>query len=619
MTRLLRLLFVLLLTLPSTALAQDDEGDTSEEAPRTEGDRPSDDEDKPAEEEAPPTEGAEKDEEATAAPEPGAAKEPAAAEGEEPSDEAKAKAAAAASGAAGQVAKVPLPPNAMQEYLAREDTPKPRVSDFIATMLTFYVGDDNLLAGNADRSPALGMTNAYPELFFEGLNAEKVAVVTETHMVIYAKMPGFLKWVDTEAAFVAEFELARDPDDARLVGRFRDDGSWLKATFWLGDKGSSSNITLTAWPFSADRFRLGYTYDLTWAGDQLWARNQSPVPGVKLATEIVGKGPVKFEAFAGAKSLTQLRADNNETENYWGVMGGLGPRIQLAENIKLQYDVNGGYFTRGTFQQDPHRSVPLVAFGASHRLLFAINEPWLGRSPDTRLMFNDMIDPVFGWLKMRALARVPDFRTRFGLGISLEASTIGQSLIDADNPSNRVIDEAITFGLRSRVRFLRSMRVGLDVIYRDVSFLVLNVPGLTPYVDFATDTVQAPQMFGALWWDWFIESVKLRPRVTFALMQPASFQARPDGAGNRQVQVIREANDYEILPTGTEPFSILTVKASLRWHLSPIFAIAGEVAYVQDFNNTRVVTDPDTGVGVRVLDVKASRQLGLNLLMQAAF
>ena len=85
------------------------------------------------------------------------------------------------------------------------------------------------------------------------------------------------------------------------------------------------------------------------------------------------------------------------------------------------------------------------------------------------------------------------------------------------------------------------------------------------------------------------------------------------------MQVIREANDYEILPTGTEPFSILTVKASLRWHLSPIFAIAGEVAYVQDFNNTRVVTDPDTGVGVRVLDVKASRQLGLNLLMQAAF
>ena len=44
---------------------------------------------------------------------------------------------------------------------------------------------------------------------------------------------------------------ATAPDDARLVGRFRDDGSWLAATFWFGEKGNSSNIKLTAWPFSA--------------------------------------------------------------------------------------------------------------------------------------------------------------------------------------------------------------------------------------------------------------------------------------------------------------------------------------------------------------------------------
>jgi len=606
----LRLLIALLFLLPSLAFAEKgDQGGETKESQGEDDTAPSDEDGevvKKKKVKQKPAEAAEPVEEAEA---------PAEAEEEEEAVETEPEEEAEAPADAPQLGKgLTLPPTTMDEYMAREDAPKPRVSDFIATQLTFYVGDDNLLAGNADRSPALGMANEYPELFFEGLNAEKAKVVTETHMVLYGKMPGFLKFVDTEAAFVAEFELARDPDDSRLVGRFRDDGSWLAATFWFGEKGSSSNLKITAWPFSADRFRLGYTYDLTWAGDRLWTRNQSPVPGAKIALNLG-----VFEAFVGAKSLVQLRADNNEVENYWGVMGGLGPRIQITDNIRLQYDVNGGYFTRGTFQQEPHRSRPVFAFGASHRLLFAINEPRMGRSPDTRLQMNDLEDPVMPWQKVRSLATVPNFQSAFGLGITLEFSTIGSSLIDADDPTVGIVDDAITAAFRGRVRFLRSMRVGLDVVYRDVSFLVLNVPGLTPYVSFATDTIQKPQTYGALWWDWFIEKARLRPGVTFALMQPASFASREDAQGNRQTQVIREANDYEILPAGTAAFSIVSVKASLRWHLSPILALAGEVAYTQDFNNTRVVVDTSTGVGVRQLDTKAARQLGLNLFMQAAF
>ena len=212
-----------------------------------------------------------------------------------------------------------------------------------------------------------------------------------------------------------------------------------------------------------------------------------------------------------------------------------------------------------------------------------------------------------------------------GIGVSVvqsygaEGADPWPGLIDADNPSARVFDDAIAAAFRGRVRFMRNMRVGLDVVYRDVSFLVLNVPGLTPYVSFASETEQASQVFGAIWWDWFIDKLKIRPGVTVALMQPASFKARADASGSRQVQVIREANDYEILPAGTDPFSLIAVKASLRWHLSPILALVGEVAYVQDFNNTRVVTDPNTGVGVRELDQARARQLGLNFFMQAAF
>ena len=113
--------------------------------------------------------------------------------------------------------------------------------------------------------------------------------------------------------------------------------------------------------------------------------------------------------------------------------------------------------------------------------------------------------------------------------------------------------------------------------------------------------------------------LKISPAFVVGLMQPASFSAREDAQGNRQVQVIRQANDYELMPTGTDAFTILSLKASLRWHLSPMLAMAGEVSFTQDYNNTRVRTDPNSGVGVRELDDKTAQQLGLNLFMQAAF
>ena len=62
-----------------------------------------------------------------------------------------------------------------------------------------------------------------------------------------------------------------------------------------------------------------------------------------------------------------------------------------------------------------------------------------------------------------------------------------------------LFDDALTAALSGQVRFLKNMRVGFDMVYRDVSFLVFNVPGLTPYLSFADDTIQKPQIYGALW------------------------------------------------------------------------------------------------------------------------
>jgi hypothetical protein len=491
------------------------------------------------------------------------------------------------------------------------DAAKPvrnRFSDFVRTRLTFYVGDDNLLAGNADRSPSFGIGNQYPELFFEGLNNEKAKVVTETYLVIYGKAPGFLPFLDTEGAFVAELSLSRDPDDGQLIGRFRDKGSWLLATFWLKGRGQGPKVELTAWPFSADRFRLGYTYDLTWGGDKIWARNRGPVPGFKLNVDLE-----RFYAFVGAKSLPRLRADNNEVEQYWGVLGGLGPNIPIGKDDagRLSYDLGGGWFSRGTFQQDPHRATPVVGFGLSHRVMFTWKTR-MGASPDLKQLRNDPD-------RAESITNIPTFDGPFGFGVSAELTTLWQTLIDPADVAATRYDDAITGALTAQVHFLRSMRVGFDLVYRDVSFLVFNVPGLVPYVGFAEGTEQRAQLYGAFWWDAFIDRAKLTPGFIVGLMQPAAFLSAEDDAGNRQLEVIREANDYEIMPEGSEPFTILSLKGSLKWHLSPMMAMVGEIAFTQDYNQSRVITDPGTGVGVREIDEARARQLGLNLMLQAAF
>jgi hypothetical protein len=498
------------------------------------------------------------------------------------------------------------------EWKGPAPEPKParhRFSDFVKTTLTFYIGDDNLLAGNEDRSPNLGMANEYPELFFEGLNSEKQAVVSETHMVLYGQTPGYLPFIDTEAAFVAEFELARDPErNHELVSRFKDDGSYIGLTVYFKRDKTGPSLNLTAWPYSANRFRLGYTYDLTWGGNTIWAGNRSPVPGAKITLDLE-----RFYFFVGAKAMVQIRADNTEAENYWGVLAGLGPNFTFGPDLKFTYDAGAGYFTRGTFQQAPFRSIPLQAYGISQRVQLTLRTR-MGLSPDLKPLSNR---PDDFWVS-RAI--VPEYDGVWGFGVGAEFTTVWQTLIDADAPSTRVADNAITFGGFAQARFAKSMRVGLDVVYRDVDFLVFNVPGYAPYLSFAEGTIQKPQVYGAIWWDYYIEKAHLTPTVIFGLMQPASFQSLANDSGNRQMAIIREANDYELMPEGLDrAYTILSGKVSLKWHVSSILAITGEVSYTHDYNVSKVVTNDETGVGERVLDDAMARRLGLNLIVQAAF
>lgn len=489
-------------------------------------------------------------------------------------------------------------------------TARAKYTDFVRSTITFYVGDDNVLAGPVDGSPGFGQSNEYPELFFDGLNAEKTAVVSETHMTLYGKMPGFLPFVDTEAALVLEFEVAADPDNGQLSSRFRDDGSYVAATFWFSRSKKGKNIKFVAWPYNADRFRLGYLYDLTWGGNRIYFRNEGPAPGFKLNVDLE-----RVFAYVGAKSMNRVQSDTKRTESYWGVLAGLGPNVWFGpgQKMQLRYDVEGGYFERGTFVSHPFQSTPVIAFGISQRVLLAYNNPQMGVSPDQRLITNDAE-------RQRETSMVPlRYYGPFAFGVSAEFSTLWQSLQDSEDLDALVFQNALAGAVQAQVRVFTNLRVGIDAVYRDLSYIRFNTPSRPQFVALSPQQDFTPQVYGALWADYHIKVLRLTPGVVVGLMQPASVQAEIDAAGNRQTTVVLDAVNEVTLPIGQDPFTVLSVKGRLTWALSHILSVVGEVSFNQDWNVSKSVDQEGDAPALRVLDTANAQQLGLNLLVQARF
>jgi hypothetical protein len=318
-------------------------------------------------------------------------------------------------------------------------------------------------------------------------------------------------------------------------------------------------------------------------------------------------------------------------EQYWAVLGGLGPNVWLGpeQRMNLRYDVGGGYFNLGTFESNPFKATPVQMFGISQRVMLTHNNPRMGYTADLRLFRND---PDY----RRQSSNVPlYYYGDFGFGVSAEFSTVWSGLIDADAPDALRLQNSLAGAISGQVRFLRNMRVGIDAVYRGAEFLVLTVPGDPPFTSFFSEAGRQPQIYGALWWDYYVAKAKLTPGFTFGVMQPAAFFSSRDAAGDRQVKVVLGPSDYQLLPPTsdidgdhensddviTKPFTVISAKASLRWSLSHMLAIIGEVSFEQNFNQTRIIADPSE-VGQReskALDYRKARALGLNLIMQAQF
>lgn len=489
-------------------------------------------------------------------------------------------------------------------------------SDFIDSRITFLFSDDNIFAGPADFSPQADFTQR-PGVnqFYDNYNTRDSGQETKADLALYRRMQGWHPRLETEAAFLIRFDLFADDVTGKGGQKFQDDGTYVQVNWLKGDNsaprkaGAPPRLYMLAFPFNADRFRLGYSYGITWGGREIFPKNASPVPGMKFGYD--GK---KFYAFGGMKTVRQLNDASNDIEANYAFLGGAGMDV----SDMLRVEGAGGYFQKGalppigTGGADPLAGERINATGGSGQVTLHKGLP-IQTSVDLRLYRNDPEVPFNAFRK-------EEYAPGLSWLVSAEVSYLMQNLRDPDTFGQTTMQPAMAADVNAKVK-LGKLRGSFDFVYRDLSFILFNVPAFTPYHAFPESSSVRGQWFIDLGADYYLDKLHMTPGFTFGYMQPATYTGDTGGAGvlGTNTVVVRRQGDFEILPPNEDPFDILSFRVYDKMELSDMMSVLGQVTYTLDNNNTRLVRGP-TGFPERQFDEKAvTNQLAFAIIVQSRF
>ncbi len=495
-----------------------------------------------------------------------------------------------------------------------------QAGDFVDVWITTAIEDTNLRAGPEDYSPAPNFVARGNRTFFEDYEAAYSDDITQGHLVLYRADDGFWDGWFTEAAMVLQFQPYLDPDETDDGVDLKDDGSYVRVGRELGE----GDISLTGYAVDASRFRLGYSYDLSYGGKEIMARSVGAMPGLRLQLQ-----QPKWYAFAGAKSAigqrtygqdcTAVGAASEEDEDgcsetlgdrnsaYYGLLFGAGTNI----GGKLKLEAGYGLFQQGQLENVPDASSPLygeliVANGYSGQVAFRTTEDL------------DFIQSS----ELRLYRNAPDFvkdtyishhqLDGFGLLVQAEVDALVHNLLDADNTGTTTLEWGLAGDVQSLAVF-GATTVGVDLVYKDLAYILFNVPGLTSGVSIPTDMEVTPQLYGRLKVSHYLEKARLAPSAGVGLMQPASYTT------DQGTFVQYTERDKEGVPAGQEATPILGAIVGAQLDLSKSMVTVAEVLYTADPNLSEVVYADDGGTTRVSESTNVQNALGFNLMLRARF
>ncbi|MBN2694911.1 hypothetical protein JXR93_09635 [bacterium] len=507
-------------------------------------------------------------------------------------------------------------------------------SDFVDTQVTFTYSDDNIFE-TSRRSPFARIGEIDDELFNENLNTIKTGDETETQLVVYKKIDGFIKNLSVETAFVLELSLFSN-ETGESWNRLKENGSYIRVNY-----GTENNkIVVTAFPFNAERFLLGFTYDLSWGGQSFWPKSKinktTPVPGIKF--DYTNKtGSLESNIFVGAKTrpynVNIIEKDNNGEEyinntvaTTWAILG--GGYLDFMEQIRL--DAHFGRFYKGTnplngateLKDDNVLGKRIYADGVAVRLSYRQNYD-LSVSNDMTVYKN--LDPRTELDSIEKKDETPTeeiaiVKPNFGYMISLEGVYLSEPLRDADN-RNAIIDFNGIAGDFKVKTYYGNARVNVDFIYRNVPFLLFNVPGFTAFEGISEDSATTrDELMFSIGGDYKVAD-HLRIGVLYGFKRPATYKAK----GTDNIIVIKDREDMSAfasglsrnkvkLPNGEAAKDIHTAKIMAIYELADGVTLTGEISYLNDKNDTEMINNQ-----IEFRSTDETQKVGFAIILQSIF
>lgn len=496
---------------------------------------------------------------------------------------------------------------------APEPTPQPKpksdraAPSFVDTRLNFTFTHENLLA-DLDESqvpnipgPRFGRPNQLGTLFFDNYDTRFSGFETLSHAVLYTRYDDD-EW-EVEGALVLR---VNDLSERKI--ELSDAGSYVRVAYWFDPtRKNPARISVTGFPTSSDRMRLGYSYRLSWGGSDEFPGDEA-VPGVKVQYD-----DDRFYAFVGAKTVVLKDAVLDEPRAAQSFLAGAG--ADLTEMVRVE--INGGFFNRGDNELQDVLGETVQMVGASAQVAIHDGMP-VGSSIDYKLYRNDpeRVVRLFG-------------REVYPGGVSwmiaAEATVIGQTLKDPESPGSTVVQQGYAGDLNVRVK-IDYTRLRLDLQYRDLAFILHTTPSLPAYSDFPAEYELSANQFAAFGVDHHLPALGLTVGGVFGTEKPAAFttpKAFPGdlaGATGESTSVVRGPDELPTtLPAGEKVLRMYAFKLTSRLDFANNFATLLDIYYSYDPNRTRLRRDDAEDQFEYEFDEDNFHQLGFNFSLQARF
>ena len=476
---------------------------------------------------------------------------------------------------------------------------------FMDVRLNLTLTNENILVEPGETIPSVpgwrfGRPNSLGTLFFDNYDTRFSGYETLSTAVLYRDYQK--DHLGAEGAFV----LRMNEITERRID-FSDAGSYVMVSWWKdATRADPTRLSFTAFPVSADRFRLGYSYRLSWGGNEEYRRSSQAVPGVKLQYDTE-----KAYAFVGAKSAIVLDPLTAESTAVLGFLAGGG--VDVTDQVRVE--VNGGYFDRGGNELQDVNAETVQLFGLSGQV--AVHEGMPVQSSIDYKLYK--YDPE----RVGRLFQKQKYPGGLSWLAMAEATMLGQTLKDPEQSGSTKIQWGAAGDLNLRVMKDRT-RFRADVQYRDLAFVLHSVPSLPTYSDFPMQYDITPNFFGDVGVDQNFND-RLTVGATVGVELPATLTS-PSGipgdttATGESTAVIRNNGQdtiITVLPRDTEVAAQIALKLSGQIDFGEIYAALLDVYYSYDPNQTRLTRDDAEDTFEYTFG--EFNQLGVNATLQAKF